>query len=139
MSSGAGSGNSTTTQKVELPEWVNQAGQENYSAAKTLAATPFTPNPAQVAPQSADQLAAFDKIRALSGTGAGDYDTARTAIMQGGLLGGVKPITADQINADTARLFNPYTTAVVDPTTALMRQALGKQLGTIGASAGNVG
>lgn len=33
----------TTTQKVELPAWVDAGGQENYALAKDIATTPYTP------------------------------------------------------------------------------------------------
>jgi hypothetical protein len=136
---GSKGGDTTTTQKVELPAWVDQSALSNFNAAQNLATTPFPNNPGQVAPQSADQIQAQDAIRALQGAGTGDYDASRGAITGGGLLSAVHPITADQLNSDTAALFNPYTTAVVAPTVTQMRDSLGRSIGTIGANAGNVG
>jgi hypothetical protein len=136
---GSKGGDTTTTQKVELPAWVDESARNNYNQAQNLAATPFQANPAQVAPTTADTQQAYDQIRALQGTGVGDYQAAKDAITGGGLLSAVHPVTTDQLNTDTQALFNPYTTAVVQPTVTQMRDALGKQIGTIGANAGNVG
>lgn len=68
----------TTTQKVELPKWVEEASEENYGVAKELAKTPFQPNPQMVAPLS-------DMERAAGGTLQQGINTGNMAL--GGAMG----------------------------------------------------
>jgi len=126
------------TQQVQLPAWVNAAGQNNYENAQSIAARPYQANPnATITPMSADQTQAYDTIRNMQGATAPAYQAAENVAT--GMMGSAAPISTGQINTDTASLMNPYQTAVVDPTVTQMRQALNQSLGATRANASNVG
>jgi hypothetical protein len=138
MGGGGSSGSQTQTQQVILPQWLQDAASNSLTSAQTLAAQPYTPNPySAVAPQTADQTQAYQTIENMQGQTAPAYQQAEAAA--GGLLGQAKPITTDQVAAGATALMNPYTSAVVDPSVALMRQQLQKSIQGIDASAANVG
>jgi hypothetical protein len=133
-----GGGSQQTYQQVQLPAWVDQASQANYQQAQQVAARPYAANPSEsIAPLSADQTQAIGEIQNLQGSADPTYQASIN--QAGGLLSSAAPITTGQLTSDAASLMNPYTTAVVNPTVTQMRQSLGKQLGTIGANAANVG
>ena len=138
-----GGGQTSTTQQaqsqqIQLPAWVNEAGQSNYQNAQSIAARPYQANPnATIAPLSADQTQAYDTIRNLQGSTAPAY--AAASGVASGMMGSAAPITTGQINADTQSLMNPYITSVVDPTVTQMRQGLNQTLGQTRANASNVG
>ena len=133
---GGGGGSQMTYQQTILPDWVNANSQSNYARAQDVANRPYEANPnQQIVGMNADQQQAIQQIRDLQGTGQGQYQEAIDAIEGSGLLGNLKSLTPEQINANTALLMNPYTTAVVDPTVTQMRTALGAQLGDIGSKA----
>jgi hypothetical protein len=138
MSSGSSGGSQSQTQQVILPGWLQQAAQNSLANAQTLSQTPYQANPySAVAPMTADQTAAYQGIRDLQGGTQPAYAAAEAAAT--GLLGSATPITTDQVGAGATALMNPYTAAVVAPTSALMQQQLATSLGTIGANAANVG
>jgi len=138
MSSGGGGTPANTTSQVVLPDWINQTAQKNLATADNVAARPYQADPyATVAPLSSDQLAAYQTVRNLQGSTTGDFDASKAAAS--GLLSSAAPITTDQLTSDTQSLFNPYQTAVVDPSVALMRQQLGQSLSGVRANASNVG
>ena len=59
-----------------------------------------------------------------------------------GLLGNytnLGPATAQGVGAGAQQLMSPYTSSVIDPANALMRQQLAQNLGQIGANANNAG
>jgi len=126
------------TQQVQLPAWVNQAAESNYSNAQDIAARPYQANPnATIAPMTADQTQAYSTIRNMQGATAPAYTAAEGAA--GNLLGGAAPITTGQLTTDAQSLMNPYVTSVVDPTVTQMRQGLNQTLGQTRANASNVG
>jgi hypothetical protein len=139
--SGGGSGGSQTqnqTQQVILPQWLQDAAQSSLTNAQTLSQQPYQANPySAVAPQTADQTQAYKTIEGMQGQTAPAYSQAQAAAS--GLLGQAKPITTAQVGQGAADLMNPYTSAVVDPSVALMRQQLAKTKQGIDANAANVG
>lgn len=75
----AGKQPSTTTQisKVELPEWVEKASEDNYNLAKTLGSEPFKPYQGdRVADTSQGLLAAFKMMQDGAGSSQGNYSSA---------------------------------------------------------------
>lgn len=74
---GGGSKSSTQVSEVKLPAWVENASQENYNFAKTVADRPYQPYEGKtVSDFSPDQLAAFDYARNNIGAYQGVYDSA---------------------------------------------------------------
>jgi hypothetical protein len=103
--SGGGSSGSTST-KVELPAWIEQAGAANLGAAQNYVAnTPYQAYDGQrVADRNADQTAAGDAIRGMQGqTGS---------LLQG--LGGQAQQLANSSNPYTAQQITPQTLAGTD-------------------------
>jgi hypothetical protein len=130
----SGGGTTTSTSTVQIPSWLDTAGQNVVSTAESVAGRTYQANPyTTVADQSPDTTAAYDTIRNMQGATQPAYSAAESAA--GGLLGSATPLTTDQINQNTAGLFNPYTTAVVAPAVAQMRQGEAQSLAAEGAKA----
>jgi hypothetical protein len=135
---GGGAAPAYSSQTTTLPDWVQAPAQQAVQQATTLSNRPFEANPyEQVAPQTADQLQAYQQVRDLQGGTTGAFNTA----MQGyqNLAGGAQLLTPGQQTANTQALLNPYTQAVVDPAVAQMRQGLATNLQQIGKNASDVG
>lgn len=137
-SKGGGSTPTYSSSTTQIPSWIEGPAQQAVQTAQTLSQRPYEPNPyATVAPQTADQLQAYQQIRDMQGGTTGAYNTA----MQGyqNIAGQAAPITAGQLTGQTQALLNPYTQAVIDPAVTQMRQGLAQNLQQIGKSAADVG
>ena len=135
----SGGGSQSTTQQVILPGWLESASEASLQNALNLSTSrTYQQNPNDVVqPLTDDQTNAYQTIRDLQGNTNPYYAASEQAV--GGLLGDVKPLTAQGVGADATSLMNPYTDAVVDPAVALMRQQLDQSLNTTRANAANVG
>jgi hypothetical protein len=132
--------NQSSTSKVELPPWLDAAAQDAVSRAQDLSQRDYTANPnPQVAGQTGDQTAAYTAIRALQGQTQPWYSAAQSALGYGGLLGMAKPVTAGEVGDNATALMNPYTSAVVNPAVAQMRQGLQTNLEQIAKNANDAG
>lgn len=114
-----------TTQQVQLPEWLTQAGQDVYGQAKTFSdANPVKAYTAPMAPGLADNQRQASAVAAASqGTGQRDLGAARA--LTGAAAGGtVAPINAGTFgSAEAASYSNPYTEQVQQRTLLeMMRQ-----------------
>lgn len=103
---------STTTQisKVELPEWVDKASQENYALAKELGSKPFmsyTGN--RVADMGADTTKMINDVKTQIGSG----DMA-------GILANIASGKTSIANTDMSKYMNPYTDEVINKSMADM-------------------
>lgn len=112
MSSGGSSGTQTT--KVELPAWIEQAGQQNLGAAQNYVAnTPYQAYGGQrIADASPDSLAAADAIRGMQGQTGGLMQglggQAQAAAMGGGYQ--AQQVTPQTLaGMDLTPYMNPYT------------------------------
>ncbi len=103
-----------TTQTIQLPQWMTDAGQGLYQdAKKTADANPVQAYGGQMSPGMASNQQAANTLAAQSvGAGQGDLNDARR--MTAAAAGGAVPqVTADMWGADQAqRYMNPYTSAV---------------------------
>ncbi len=134
----SGGGSQTQTQQVILPDWLQSATQGSLASAQSLSQQPYQANPyATVAPVTADQSQAYADVSALQGGTQPLYGAAEGTAE--GLLGSATPITTGQVAAGASDLMNPYTSAVVDPSVALMRQQLAQTNQGIDSNAANVG
>ncbi|BDC37923.1 tail fiber domain-containing protein [Paraburkholderia terrae] len=139
MSSGGGGGSTQTTQQ-EIPDWMKDYLQNNYSKAQQVAQNPYTPYQGEgVAPQNAQQIAGMNQMfnNGASGIGMG---AVNQGIANATAAGNYKPQqvsynapTADQINQQ----MNPYVQNVVDTTNQQIQQqgAITNQQTNAGATA----
>lgn len=135
---GGSSGTSTSISQTILPDWVNTASTSNYAQAAAVADRDYQANPySSVAGTTADQQAAYQRIRDLQGTTDPAYNQAQAA--SSGLLSQATPLTAGQISGTAQQLMNPYQLAVVAPTVQQMRESLAQEQAKTGAQASNVG
>ena len=137
--SSGGGGQQQTTQQVVLPDWLQAAGSAvgQHGADPRQSRLHSRIPDESVAPLTPDQTQAYSEIEGMQGGTQPAYQTAENAAT--GLLSGAQPLTAAGIGADATTLMNPYTSAVVDPSVALMRQQLAQTTQGIDANAANVG
>lgn len=110
-----GGGTQTVTQKTEIPEWVQAAGQQNLAAAYDVANNMLGPYEGQrVAAMSPAQLATIQGITANAGMAQPAYAYAQQMAAN---YGNYQPqqVTAAQLSeADLSPYMNPYTQNVID-------------------------
>lgn len=130
----------TQIQKVELPKWVEEAGQNNYAQAQQVSANlagPYKGN--TVSSLNGDHDAAFQMVRDNAGVAMPAINTAM------GTLGTVQNAGPTAIgagrftDANVSRYMNPYTSNVIDAAKATERQTLANNLNSIGDAATQAG
>jgi imidazolonepropionase-like amidohydrolase len=105
-----GGGNSTVTQKTDLPSWVTDAAGLNINRAQALSNTPFAPfTGPTLAPLTPDQTAAFNTVRSNLGSTAPLYSAAESSLVN-------FPQTVQS-------LLNPYLKDVEGATVSNMQRA----------------
>lgn len=158
MASGGKGGTQTTTQKTELPQYVQDAQQNLINQGQTMTG-PFTQTPGYAkAGFNADQLMAFDLARGMaqdaftpqsSGMSFLDGVTASPSLLTGAAQAGpaaaagaqqageqFKAGDAAQLGANEFQPFmNPYTSNVLDTTLNTMRREKNATAADIGARA----
>lgn len=93
----SGSGESTVTNKTDLPYWIQAAAQENLAQAKEVASQPYQAYTGQtVAGLTPDQQAAYGYVRNNLGTASNAIDQAASGI------------TGDNLATTARGLLNPY-------------------------------
>jgi hypothetical protein len=123
--SGGGGQPTTTTQvsKVELPQWVTDASQNNYKFAQQIAAKPLVQyGGPTVAGVSSGTQQAWDTAANSGATGQPDYNAAEAGYAN---VGGSGPsyVTPGMLaNTDLAPYMNPYTNDVVNTSLAALNQ-----------------
>ena len=135
-----GGGTQTTVQKTELPQWIQEAGQENLKIANEIAARPYLAYPgAVVAGFSPEQEQAFRMAQGTVGATAPLYGMAGQAI------GGVSQyaptdITAPSfLNANVSQYMNPYTEQVINRASEAANRQLQQTQNQIAAQAARAG
>lgn len=110
-----GGGTQTVTQKTEIPEWVQEAGQRNLAAAYDVSANMMGPYTGQrVAGMNQGQM---DVIGALTNNYAMAQPAYAYAQQMAAQAGNYQPmnVTASQLaEADLSKYMNPYTQSVID-------------------------
>jgi len=136
MSKGGSGGTQTTTQQTQLPDWVNQAAQSNYALAQQVSANLMKPYSGQ---RVADLTPGMTgDIGLLQGNIGSTNPTYNQAI---GTMNGLQGFQMPQVNPQTlagtnlSPYMNPYTSAVINPTMALMEQQRQQALNGVGQQA----
>jgi len=129
--SGGGSKNATQTTRVELPEWMQNAGEQNFMKAESIANNPYTGyDQSRIAGYTPDQVAAQDMTRANAG------QTGNMQQYLGGQAAGLNDYQPQQVQAGQLAstnldpYMNPYTQQVeAHALSALESQRKQAQLG----------
>ena len=137
MSSGT-STQSTQSQSVnQIPQWVTQAGQQNYAFAQNVANQPLTQYQGQMVADVSPQTQQAWNLAAQSGNIGQDQFAGANAGYLNSLgqniqgvtdPGNAQSIRAAQLsNTNLSPYMNPYTQNVIDTTMPIYQQALGTQ------------
>jgi hypothetical protein len=128
--SGGKGGNTTTNTSqqgmtvTQIPQWLQDAGQNAVGTAQQLAQRPYTPYTGQqVADVPQDTQAAYQGVRDLQGMQDPAFQASANAYQ--GLLGSAAPVTAGQVGADTGQLYGGYQQNVMNPAQGLLSGYLG--------------
>ncbi len=119
MAGGGGKGGAkrpqTVTSETKLPEWVEQAGQQNLALANEIASRPYQAYGGErIAGFTGDQLAMQQGVRDMQGQYSGMFDQPLS------VAGNAATYTPDQVAAgqfpgtNLSAYMNPYTQNVID-------------------------
>jgi Chaperone of endosialidase len=119
----------TQSQSVtQIPQWMQQAGQQNYAYAQDVAARPLQQYQGQMVSDVAPQTQQAWNLAASSGNVGQDQYGASTAGYLGALGQTPASVTAGQLsNTNLQPYMNPYTQSVINATLPIMQQQLGQQ------------
>ena len=124
------SGGGTTTQASQstsvnqIPQWMSDAGQQNYAFAQKVAQQPLQQYQGQMVADVAPQTQQSWNVAANSGNVGADQYNASTAGYLGALGQTPSNVTAGQIsNTNLDPYMNPYTKDVINATLPGMQQA----------------
>lgn len=124
MSSGTSTQDTSSASVTQIPQWMQQAGQQNYAYAQDVAGLPLQQYQGQMVAGVAPQTQQAWNLAASSGNVGGDQYNASTAGDLNALGQTVNPITASQISGQNLSPYmNPYTQSVIDTTLPIMQQA----------------
>jgi hypothetical protein len=123
MSSGTTTTDTSQQSVNQIPQWVNQAGQQNYAYAQDVASQPLQQYQGQMVANVAPQTQQAWNLAASSGNvGGGQYD-ASTAGYLNSLAQTPQNVNAAQISQQNLQPYmNPYTQSVINTTLPLMQQ-----------------
>jgi hypothetical protein len=128
MSGGTTEQSGTSTSINQIPQWMSDAGQQNYAFAQQVAMQPLQQYQGQLVPDTSAQTQQSWNTAANSGNVGSDQYNAGTAGYLGAL--GQKPqdVTAGQLaSTNLDPYMNPYTKSVIDTTMPIYQQQLGLQ------------
>lgn len=135
-----GGGTQTTVQKTEIPQWVQEAGQENLRIANDIAARPYVAYPGNLtAGFSPEQENAFQMAQRSVGLTAPLYG------MAGQTINGVANYNASNVaapsflNANVSEYMNPYTDMVINRASDNAMRQLQMQQNQIASQASRAG
>ena len=116
--------NSSSQSVNEIPQWVQNAGQQNYAVAQDVASQPLQQYQGQLVAGVSPQMQQAWNLAANSGSvGQGAQSAGQAALMSGANY------TPQQVGAPTssqlAGYMNPYTQSVINATLPIMQQNLG--------------
>ena len=142
MGGGTTQQSGTSTQINQIPQWMSDAGQQNYAYAQTVAQQPLQQYQGQMVADTSPQTQQSWNVAANSGNVGADQYNGATAGYLGALgqtpsqvsaggptmqvtnPGNATPITAGQLsNTDLSPYMNPYTQSVINATLPGMQQA----------------
>ena len=138
-----GGSTSTTNQSSQqstnqIPQWVNDASQQNYSFAQDIAARPLQQYQGQmVADVSPQQQQAWNVAANSGGVGQDQYQGSTAGYL--GALGATPTTVTPQSLAktDLSPYMDPYTKDVINASVPIAQQQLGMQYGANAGSATN--
>ena len=117
--------NNSESQSVnEIPQWVQNAGQQNYAIAQDVASQPLQQYQGQLVAGVSPQMQQAWNLAGNSGSvGQGAQSAGQAALMSGA------GYTPQQVSAPTssqlAGYMNPFTSSVINATLPIMQQNLG--------------
>jgi hypothetical protein len=117
--------NSSSQSVNEIPQWVQNAGQQNYAVAQDVASQPLQQYQGQLVASVGPQMQQAWNMAANSGNvGVGSQSAGQAALMS---AAGYTPqnVTAGQLsNTNLQPYMNPYTQDVINKTLPIMQQNL---------------
>ena len=119
----------TSSQSInEIPQWVQNAGQQNYGLAQEVASQPLQQYQGQLVAGVSPQMQQAWNTAANSGNvGVGAQSAAQAGFMNAENYT-PQQVTAGQLsNTNLAPYMNPYTTDVINATLPIMQQGLALQ------------
>lgn len=126
----------TVTQRTELPEWVNQAAQENLRIAGELAQRPYTPyTGSTVAGFSPEQEAAFGMAQRNIGAYLPALTAATGAATQASGYQPQQVAAGSFLTGDLSGYMNPYISEVEQRATGNLQRGLQTSLNQIASQA----
>jgi len=129
--------NTSSSQSMnQIPQWINDAGQQNYAYAQDIANRPLQQYQGQmVADVSPQQQQAWNVAANSGGVGADQYQGSTAGFL--GALGQTPSSVTPQTLAktDLSPYMNPYTQDVINKTLPIMQQQLGQQYAANAGSA----
>jgi hypothetical protein len=138
-----------TQQTTQLPPWINDAAQQNYGVAQSIASRPLQQYQGQMTPDVSDQLQQSWNTAATAGNAGLPQYNAATAGFVGALgqtpmsvtnPGNASAVTAGQVgNTDLSKYMNPYTSDVINASLPIMQQQLGQSLAANAGTAAQTG
>jgi Chaperone of endosialidase len=149
MGGQTGSQQQQTQQTTQLPPWINDAAQQNYGFAQSVAARPLQQYQGQMVPDVSDQLQqSWNTAATATNAGLPQYNAATAGYM--GALGqtpmsvtdpgNANAVTAGQVgNTDLSKYMNPYTQSVINSSLPIMQQQLGQSLAANAGTAAQTG
>ena len=123
MSGGTTQSSGTSTSVNQIPQWMSDAGQQNYAYAQQVAEQPLQQYQGQMVADTSPQTQQSYNVAANSGNvGADQYDAASAGYL--GALGQTPNAVTPQTLASTdlSPYMNPYTQSVINTTLPLMQQ-----------------
>ena len=128
-------GGSTTTEQQgsssqvnQIPQWVQNAGQQNYGLAQNVASQPLQQYQGQMVADIAPQTQQAWNLAANSGNVGQDAQNAAQAGYLNTMSQTPQDVQAGQLsNTNLQPYMNPYTQSVINSTLPIMQQNLGLQ------------
>jgi hypothetical protein len=128
MSGGTTTENQSSQSVTQIPQWMQQAGQQNYGYAQDVAGLPLQQYQGQMVADVAPQTQQAWNLAASSGNVGQDQYGASTAGYLGALGQTPASVNAGQLSSTNLQPYmNPYTQSVINATLPIMQQQLGQQ------------
>jgi hypothetical protein len=124
MSGGTTQQSGTSTSVNQIPQWMSDAGQQNYAYAMQVAGQPLQQYQGQMVADVSPQTQQAWNVAANSGNVGADQYNGATAGYLGALAARPQNVTAGQIsNTNLDPYMNPFTQSVIQATLPGMQQA----------------
>ena len=127
MSGGATTSQTSGTQQstTAIPQWMSDAGEQNYAYAQQVASRPLQQYQGQMVADTAPQTQqAWDLAASSGGTGKDAFNGAQSGFL-GALGASPTNVTAGQLSGTNLQPYiNPFTQSVIDASLPIMQQNL---------------